>query len=137
MLDVISRLDWLAIALATIAVFVLGALWFTPLFGRAWDRSLGISREKGARYSPIYYVMPLVTSLLVSTATAILVVALGIDGWGESLLLGLVVGVGYSAAVTFTNAVTPTTPHPLAFATITGSYHVVSAVIAAIIIGAL
>ena len=56
---------------------------------------------------------------------------------GESLLLGLVVGVGYSAAVTFTNAVTPTTPHPLAFATITGSYHVVSAVIAAVIIGAL
>ena len=37
MLDAITRLDWLPIALATIAVFVLGALWFTPLFGRAWD----------------------------------------------------------------------------------------------------
>ena len=49
-------------------------------------------------------------------------------------MLGLVVGIGYSAAVTFTNAVTPTTPHPLAFGLITGSYHVVVSVAAAIII---
>ncbi|MCD2443518.1 DUF1761 domain-containing protein [Agromyces sp. SYSU K20354] len=136
MIEALTRLDWIAIGLATLASYVLGALWFTPLFGRAWDRSLGISRERGTRYPPIYYLMPFVSSVLVSVATAILVTAIGAEGWGESAVLGLVVGIGYSAAVTFTNAVNPVTPHPLAFAAITGSYHVVSAVAAAVIIGA-
>ncbi|GAA1808824.1 DUF1761 domain-containing protein [Agromyces neolithicus] len=136
MIEALSRLDWLAIGAATLASFVLGALWFTPLFGRQWDRSLGISRERGSRYPAIYYVVPFVSSALVSVATGILIVATGVEGWGESAALGLVVGVGYSAAITFTNAVNPVMPHPLAFAAITGSYHVVSAVAAAVIIGA-
>jgi hypothetical protein len=134
MLDSLTSVDWLAVTLATLAYFLLGALWFTPLFGRAWDRSLGIERKRGERYPPIYYVLPLVSSLLVSLATAVLAGAIGIEGWADAAMLGLVVGIGYSAAVTFTNAVTPTTPHPLAFAAITGSYHVVGAVIAAVII---
>jgi hypothetical protein len=134
MLDALTSVNWLAVTLATLAYFVLGALWFTPLFGRAWDRSLGIERKRGERYPPIYYVVPLVSSLLVSIATAVLVVAAGVEDLADATVLGLVVGIGYSAAVTFTNAVTPTTPHPLAFAAITGSYHVVGAVIAAIVI---
>lgn len=134
MLDAFASLNWFAVALATLAYFVLGALWFTPLFGRAWDRSLGIDRRRGERYPPIYYVVPFASSVLVSVATAVLVAATGVDGWADAALLGLVVGIGYSAAVTFTNAVTPTTPHPIAFAAITGSYHVVGAILAAIII---
>jgi hypothetical protein len=137
MLDALTSVNWLAVALATLAYYVLGALWFTPLFGRAWHRSLGIERKRGERYPPIYYVMPFLTSLFVSVATAVLVGAIGIEGWADAAVLGLVVGIGYSAAVTFTNAVTPTTPHPLAFAAITGSYHAVGAVIAAVIIAAM
>ena len=134
MLDALTSVNWLAVMLATLAYFVLGALWFTPLFGRAWDRSLGIERKRGVRYPAIYYVVPLVSSLLVSVATAVLVDATGVESWVDAAVLGLVVGIGYSAAVTFTNAVTPTTPHPLAFAAITASYHVAGAVIAAVII---
>ena len=134
MLDALASINWLAVAVAALASYVLGALWFTPLFGRAWDRALGIERVRGERYPPIYYVVPLVSSVLVAIATAVLVAATGIDGWADAAVLGLVVGIGYSAAVTFTNAVTPTTPHPLAFGLITGSYHVVGSVAAAIII---
>lgn len=134
MLDSLTSVNWLAVTLATLAYFLLGALWFTPLFGRAWDRSLGIERQRGERYPMVYYVVPLVSSLLVSVATAVLIGWIGIDGWPDAALLGLVVGIGYSGAVTFTNAVTPTAPHPLTFAAITGSYHVVGAVIAAVII---
>jgi hypothetical protein len=134
MLDALTSVNWFSVTLATLAYFVLGALWFTPLFGRSWDRSLGIERKRGERYPAVYYVVPLVSSMLVSVATAVLVGAIGIEGWADAAVLGLVVGIGYSAAVTFTNAVTPTTPHPLAFAAITGSYHVVGTVIAAVII---
>ncbi|WP_026481751.1 DUF1761 domain-containing protein [Agromyces subbeticus] len=137
MITALSTINWLAVGLATIASFVLGALWFTPLFGRQWDRSLGIERRKGDRYPLLYYVVPLVSSLLMAIATAVLVDAIGIDGLADAALLGLVVGVGYSAAVTVTNAVTPVTPHPLMFALITGSYHVVGAVASAIIIVAM
>jgi hypothetical protein len=134
MLDALTSVNWLAVTLSTLAYFVLGALWFTPLFGRAWDRSLGIERKRGERYPALYYVMPFVSSVLVSVATAVLVRAIGVEGLADAALLGLVVGIGYSAAVTFTNAVTPTTRHPLAFAAITGSYHVAGTVIAAVII---
>ncbi len=34
-------INWKAVLLATVVCFVLGALWFGPLFGKPWMRSLG------------------------------------------------------------------------------------------------
>lgn len=120
-------LNWFAIVLASLTYYLLGALWFTPLFGKAWDRSIGFHREKGHRFGPIYYIAPLVGSVLVTVASAVLVQALGLEDLGDGLVLGLVVGIGYSAAVSVNNAVTPNTPRPLLLGAVTGSYHVVGA----------
>lgn len=130
LLDAIANLSWLAVALASLTYYLLGALWFTPLFGKAWDRSIGFDRPRDYRFGAIYYLTPLVSSIVIATATAILVNAHDPKQIEEALLLGLVVGVGYSAAVSVTNAVTPITPKPLLFGVITGSYHVVGIVIA-------
>jgi hypothetical protein len=35
-----------AALVGTVAGFVLGALWYGPLFGRAWTAALGISRDE-------------------------------------------------------------------------------------------
>ena len=44
MLD-LSGLNWLAILVATVAAFVLGGLWYGPLFGKAWMAALGKTEE--------------------------------------------------------------------------------------------
>jgi hypothetical protein len=41
----ILEINWLAILLGALAGFILGALWYGPLFGKAWMKLLGMSKE--------------------------------------------------------------------------------------------
>lgn len=41
--SIFTNLNWLAIALATVAYFMLGALWYSGLlFGKKWAALVGI-----------------------------------------------------------------------------------------------
>lgn len=135
-LDALAGLDWLAVAVATVAYYLLGAAWFSPLFGKAWDAAIGVERSRGHRFSAAYYVVPFVTSLVVSVAVATVITALGPARLGEALLLGLLIGVGVAAAVSITNALTPHTPRPFLFGAVTGGYHAVGITLVAAIVGA-
>ena len=137
MFDSVDEINWLAVLAGTAFYYVLGAVWFTPLFGRAWDRSIGVTRQQGQRYPPLYYVMPLISALVVTTATAALASMLALDAVGDGALLGLLVGCGYAAPVSLTNAVTPHTPRPLLLGAVTASYHVTGIAAAAAIVVAL
>jgi hypothetical protein len=37
-------MDWLAIGLGTLAFWIVGALWYGALFGKAWQRETGITQ---------------------------------------------------------------------------------------------
>ena len=39
-------MNWLAIGLGTVAFFAVGALWYTVLFGKAWQKAVGLSDEQ-------------------------------------------------------------------------------------------
>ena len=39
-------LNWLAIVLATVVFFAVGAVWYSALFARAWQREVGLSTEQ-------------------------------------------------------------------------------------------
>jgi hypothetical protein len=44
------EINWIAVLVATIASFALGALWYSPaLFGKAWQREAGLTDEQLAR----------------------------------------------------------------------------------------
>ncbi len=137
MFDAFGEVNWLAVLLATLAYYLLGALWFTPLFGWAWDRALGFERPRGNRFPPLYYVMPLLSSALASVATAVLAAALRVEQLGEAIVLGALVGVGYALAVSFNNAVNPRTPRPLLYGAVTGGYHVVGLLVVSVIVVAI
>jgi len=134
MFDTVGDLNWLAVILATLAYYLLGALWYTPLFGHSWDTSIGFERPKGYRFPPIYYVAPLISSFVATVATAVLVYALDIQLLVDAIVLALIVGIGYAASLSFTNAVTPNTPRPLMLGAVTGTYHLVGIIIASAII---
>lgn len=39
-------MNWLAVVLGTVAFFAVGAVWYSALFPRAWQREVGLSTEQ-------------------------------------------------------------------------------------------
>ncbi len=131
-----SDLPWLAIAAAALVSYALGALWFSPLFGRAWDRSIGHEPDGPRRFALAYYLVPLVSSAAVSVTLAVLLALARVEGIGETAAVGGILGAAF-AAVSVNNALTPHTPHPFAHGAIVGGYHLVSATVIAIVLALL
>lgn len=48
-MEPIIHLNYLAISIAVVANFIFGFIWYTPLFGKAWARELGIKLEEGQK----------------------------------------------------------------------------------------
>jgi hypothetical protein len=119
---------------AGIAYFVLGGLWFTPLFGKAWDRAVGFERPAKWRPPLPYYLGPLVGCLVVAAAISVLLRLSATTTYERALGLGLVVGAGLTATVTAVNAISPNVPRPALYAAVVGGYHLVGAVLCAAII---
>lgn len=44
----LAAINWLAVIVAAISTFALGALWYGPLVGKAWMRLSGMTEEKAA-----------------------------------------------------------------------------------------
>ncbi|SER83016.1 Protein of unknown function [Lentzea xinjiangensis] len=136
-LTVLGDLNWLAVAVATIAYFALGMVWYADYaFGRAWHhasgRDLSPPEETGVRT----YAVPLATCLVLTLVTAMIGVASDTDTIMEGVLLGLVIGAGIALPVRFvTGAYDMTKPAPLTFAAIGAGYHVVGLTLAGAILG--
>ncbi len=41
-----GEINWLGVGLGAVAFFAVGALWYTVLFGKAWQRATGLSDEQ-------------------------------------------------------------------------------------------
>ena len=42
----VVEMNWLAIGIAVLANFVLGFIWYTPLFGKVWAKEIGFDFEE-------------------------------------------------------------------------------------------
>ena len=135
MLSAFAHLNWFAVGLAGLAYYLLGAAWFTPLFGKAWDHSIDYDRSKAAKFGPDYYIVPLVSAVMVAIALGLILSALAPSTVWDGLIVGMVIGLGIAGTVSVNNALTPHTPHPYVFGAVTGSYHFVGIVIVSAIIG--
>ncbi|MTI33578.1 DUF1761 domain-containing protein [Xanthovirga aplysinae] len=40
-----ENINWFSIGIATLSSFLVGGIWYGPLFGRAWMRAFGFSEE--------------------------------------------------------------------------------------------
>lgn len=95
MLD-FAGLNWVAILVATIAGFVLGGLWYGPLFGKAWMNAIGKTPEE-LQPSPTPFVISFFTALITAVVLSALISSLGITDWLNGAVLGLLTGVGFIA----------------------------------------
>jgi Protein of unknown function (DUF1761) len=134
--EVLGDLNWLAVIVAAIAFFGLGAIWYAPpVFGRAWQRSSGVEMPEGEQPGMAFYIGPFATCLLSTIATAMLAVVTATDTFGEAIVLALVVGLGYAAAVAFVGGIfDPHKPQPQVWFAIFSGYQVVGLIIVATIV---
>lgn len=89
----LGELNWLAVIVATVVYFALGALWYAPpVFGNAWMRAAGTVMQEGERPGPAIYFTPLIGYFIAVIATAMLAAATGSTTLSQGIVLGLVVG---------------------------------------------
>ena len=89
-------INWWAVLAATVLAFVLGGIWYGPVFGKAWMAALG-KTEEDIEPSPRPFVISFFTALVTAIVLAWLIKSLGIYAWPEGALLGLVTGIGFIA----------------------------------------
>lgn len=89
-------INWLAVLAATIAAFVLGGLWYSPmLFAKAWQRAAGVSDEALANASmPLIFGLAFVFTLVMAANLAFFVN--GVD-LAMTLAYSLAAGLGWAA----------------------------------------
>jgi hypothetical protein len=135
--DPLGDLNWLAVLVAAIAYFAIGAAWYAPpVFGRMWADAGGLSLpEPGTRPSPTIYVTPLIGSVLSAIALGMLASVTGTDSFIEGIALGLVVAIGFAVPISLVTAQFETNkPRPMTWGAVNAGYHVVGNLVASIII---
>jgi len=88
--------NWWAILAATVLAFVLGGLWYGPVFGSAWMVAIGKTAED-LEPSPTPFVVSFFAALVTAVTLAWLIQALQIATWQGGALLGLAMGIGFIA----------------------------------------
>jgi hypothetical protein len=133
--DVLGDVNWLAILVGALVWFILGALWYGPLFSKAWIAASGVDpTAEGQRPSAGIYVFPLLADLVATVALAMLAEATGSTTLGHGIILGLVVGVGFAVTLFAVEAVFGNRPKPGTWFAITAAYSLIGIVIASVIV---
>ncbi|MCY4656779.1 MAG: DUF1761 domain-containing protein [Gammaproteobacteria bacterium] len=96
-MDYLVGLNWIAIIVVTVVAFLIGWVWYGPVFGKAWLSALGKTEDE-IQPSPTPFIISFITSLLTCIVMAVLIQQLGINTWMGGAVLGLVVGIGFIAA---------------------------------------
>jgi hypothetical protein len=137
--DVLGDLNWLAVIVAALAYFILGAVWYAPpVFGNAWMRAGGVEMPEGYRPGVGVYLVPLIGALLSAIALGMLAEATGTDTAGEGLVLGIVAALGFALAIVLSiaNFETTSKPKAMTWGAIQVGYYGIGIIIAGLIIGA-
>ena len=129
-----SNLNWLAILVAAIAYFFLGAIWYSFLFQKQWIALSKIdmadpNMKKGV---PAIMFGSFMMMLLTSFGLAVLCQFMDLHHWQEGLHLGLVTGIFFACTSMAINMLYEKKPIGLFF--INGGYQLLGNVIAAVII---
>jgi hypothetical protein len=124
--------NWLAIIAAAVSMFVIGGLWYGPLFARPWQRAAGVSDEQlKAANMPLLFGLAFVLSLLMAANLAFFVA--GVPDLGAVVGYSVAAGLGWAAFGL--SLVALFERRPLAYYLINGGYLTLSFVVMGLILG--
>lgn len=137
MFNVLGDINWIGVVLATLASTVLGGVWFAALVAKPYARALGRDPEQSVEMSGLAYGGPMLCTLFTVVASALLVEALDIKAMSDSIVFGLIVGIGYLAATMTNVAINPNFPRPLAYAAVNAPFFTLSGLASSVILVAM
>lgn len=125
--------NWAAVIVATLATFVVGFLWYGPLFGVSWQRLVGFSdADLQEGNMALTFGLAFVLEFIIATLLAMLLPAPRTAGTG--LRYGLLIGAGFVATAMGVNSLF--SRDPLSLWAIDAGYMVVVFMVIGAIIGA-
>ena len=132
-----TYVNFVAVLVAAIVAFALGALWFSPpVFGRPWARAYGldsVSREEMQKGAARAYALTFVAFLVAALALAIFIGRIGITYWLGGVKAGVLAALGFTATTTLIT--TAFTRRPLTGYLIDLGYYLVALALMGAIIG--
>ena len=132
--EIFNNINWLAVLVAGIAYFLLGAIWYSVLFGKKWksyNASLADAADakKGAAGIMIFSLLLMIVCAL---GLAIIAKRYGIFGWSGGLKLGLLTGICFAATAVHISYVYE--KRTLGLHLINGLYNILGNVVAALVV---
>jgi hypothetical protein len=92
-----AHIHWLAVVVAAIAGFPIGALWYGPIFGNAWMAHTGVTKELAQQANMVkIYGTTLVLNLVIATSLAMFIGSKAT--WQDGLFAGCMAGLTFVAA---------------------------------------
>lgn len=134
-----GQINWMAVVVAGLATFFLGAVWYMALFGKLWQRLHGFSDEKvkqmqQARPPHIFFGVMIFSYLLMSLGVAVVIAWCGARTGLQGAEVGLVLWAGIAAAIGLTAWVA--SDKPFGVYAIDLSYQLIFLVMTGAILGA-
>ena len=129
-----GSINWFAVIAAALSMFVIGGVWYGPLFAKPWQKAAGVSDEQlKAGNMPLIFGLAFVFSLLMAANLAFLVTAT------PPLPLGMIIGYSIAAGLGFASfglaVVALFERRPLSYFLINGGYLTVAFAVMGLIIG--
>ncbi len=103
-MEFFGQVNWVAVVLGAVFSMLLGFLWYGPLFGKLWLRSIGKKQEELSSNAGMY-VFAFLGALVSAYVLAVLVGALGITAWWRGAVLGAIVSVGIGSMAALVNGI--------------------------------
>lgn len=137
MTDAMVHVNWLAVLAASVAIFLLGGVWFVALVGRYYPIALGIADRVPQKNDALSLVGPFVCGAVTIVTSAILLHALDITSYGAALELGLLIGLGYLVPMTLNIAINPPFSRPFFYTLLNAPYFILGGLLSCTILTAL
>jgi hypothetical protein len=132
--EIFKDINWIAVVVATIGYFVLGAIWYSFLFKNKWIayNKIVIDNPDAKKGVGAIMFVSFVMMLINVIGLAILAEYMGLKGWQYGLHLGLLAGVCFACTSMAINMLYEKKPLGLFF--INAGYQLLGNIIAAVII---
>jgi hypothetical protein len=133
--QIFSDINWLAILVAAIAYFMLGAVWYSKaLFGTKWAAVVGLDMTDPNKSKGMAKMMTgtFVLILIACMGIAMLVTRMDLSVLPSALKLGLITGICFATTAVSISFIYESRPTALYF--IDCGYHLAGHLIAAIIL---
>lgn len=127
----LEGLNWLAVIVAAIVYFVVGFVWYGPLFGKQWAAGMGMDTSD-MKPEPMKLGLVALMGLFVSIALAALLNATATADLASALVRTFLAWAGFVAATSASEQIMDTRPWNLWG--INKGYHLVAMLAAALVL---